>query len=242
MRISSLLVILSILSACGGESSAGSSSRRFIISFIAESDPGVPLGDVSINIGDEEIARTDANGLAQSAVAGIEGQVIAVQHVCPEGFQDAGPPTPIQLQQIRSLSDDGITAVNVRLTCQPANRDVALVVRTEGNHSGLPVLLNGEPVTETDANGFAYIIRQDPPGTRYALALDTSMRERVSSTPSPTYTLDAADAVFTWNASVEVEPEPEPTMRRRRRRPRMTVAPRMIVRVGGNGRRRIRRR
>src|SRR4249920_228241 len=70
----------------------------FPITFIAESDPGSPLGGVTVTVAGAEPAQTAADGTVRLELSGEEGTSVPVSATCPEGYRSAPALSPIVLR------------------------------------------------------------------------------------------------------------------------------------------------
>jgi hypothetical protein len=143
-----------------------------LVSFLAESDPGHPLAEVSISIEERAVGSSDEHGLLQTVLSGGFGQKLAARYVCPEGYRAEREAVDLQFPD-PAWSETGLSSVEIALRCQPDLRTVAIAVRAKAG-AGLPVLLNGELVAETNATGISHFATEAAPGDELVVELDTT--------------------------------------------------------------------
>ena len=222
MQLNFRIFFLLPLLSCAG--STGPIQSSFAITFQTESDPGVPLAEVKVNIDEEEIGVSDQFGLIQTIVQGIDGTTVEVAYQCPEGYRQPESAQAIRLTAFEAL-DPNSPGLQLRLECKPELRRVVFVVRAK--KGGLPILLDGETVARTNDFGVAHFARAAPPNTRFQLRINTEQNEYIRpQNPFIQFQLKDADDVFTWDQPLEERRPP-----RRRRRRRRQPPPRMITRL-----------
>jgi hypothetical protein len=131
-----------------------------------------PLSGVRVSASGHLLGETDAGGHLVTAVAGREGQEIALLAECPAGFHGPTSPVSLRLSRVRSLIDSG-GALAVSVPCRPTKRQVAIVVSAPGL-PGAPVLVDGTPRGRTDRDGVAHVLALAAPGDVLAVAVDPS--------------------------------------------------------------------
>ena len=205
-------MLLSLALACGG--TQGPTTSSFAVTFTAEADQGVPLEGVVIAANGAAIGTSDPDGIVQTMIRGPEGTEVQIQYECPEGFRPAEDAKILRLRRFHSLDPSVQSGLHMRVNCIPERRRAAFVIRT--GQPDLPILLDGEPVARTDANGVAHLVREAAPGTAFRLKIDTSSNPRLRpQEPGMQFELGDRDEVFAWDQRFEVE---RPRRRRRRRR------------------------
>src|SRR5690606_13996017 len=116
--------------------------------------------------------RTAADGRLTAAIEGQPGDAIAIEARCPDGFRLAEKLPDLRLQQLVGLN--GTEApLRVAVRCTPEARHVVVAVRAP-DHSGLPVIVNGEQAALTVADGVIHLVYPLEPNTTLTVALDTS--------------------------------------------------------------------
>ncbi len=158
----------------GGCSNHGPARARLLVSFVTESDPGEPLAEVSVAVQGAPVGRSDHDGLVQTVLTGRPGQKLVVRYDCPPGHRAERDAPGLQLPD-QAKSGVGVDSVELALRCPPVLRTVAIAVRA-GAGVEIPVLLDGKPVTRTDAAGVAHFYTEAKPGAELSVQLDTSKR------------------------------------------------------------------
>ncbi|MBX3250272.1 MAG: hypothetical protein KF901_24050 [Myxococcales bacterium] len=207
-----------VVGGCGSPQTPQQRTATFSVTFIAEADPGVPLAGVVVKANGREVGRSDEFGLVQTMLRGPEGAGVEIAHECPDGHVQPRESQTLRLHDFRSLDGDGRSGLDLTLSCTPARRRVAFVVRTNG-HADIPIKVNGQEVARTNAQGFAYVVQAAEPGRTFRMTLDTSELPKLRpQNPYQQFTLGPRDDVFVFAQTFEVE-EPRPVRRRARRRP-----------------------
>lgn len=181
--------------------------------FSVESDPGVGVVGARILIDGMEAGTSDEHGMLTVAVKRRLGQRLIVEHECPDGYRSAPAPKPLTLRRFQAVTSDTLP-IEVTLQCRPEHRIAVFVIRSNSG-PGLPVLLDGQAVSRTNAAGVAHFSVLGAPGTEYLVKLDTSSRPRLTpQSPSHQLLLPDADEIFVVNQLFDFKEE------RRARRPR----------------------
>lgn len=154
---------------------------------VTESDPGVPLPNVAVLIGEKEVARTDERGRASLLVRGLDGESFPIAVRCPEGHR---PTRSADFAVIVRKSDDG-RAPEFHARCARTQRH-AVVVLKAGIGKDLPVLHLGRTVARTDDAGHATFALDVSPGEDVEVSLDTTDAKKLLPR-SPTLTFKAPD-------------------------------------------------
>jgi hypothetical protein len=164
------------------------------LDLVVESDPGVRLADVPVRIDGKLVGRTGPRGAVRATVLQPRGSLLRIGHDCPVGHE--GPPDDEQIR-LRGYHSDGIsTDVEIRLKCRPVDRVAAFVIRAI-NAPGVPVLLNGRIVAQTNDAGVLHFVRRAPPGTEHLVELDARSRpELLPRGASRFFTQPDADELF----------------------------------------------
>lgn len=204
----------------------------FRVTFTAVSD-GDPLAGVAIVADGVAQGETDVNGELGVQITGREGQSVTVNAECPEGYR---APEQIPLLMLRSFQAIDARAaargIEMTITCPPAERLAAFVVRTLDQDDqaipDLPITIRGEEVARTDASGVAHFHFKMRPATTLRISLDTSARDDVRpQNPGNTFTIPDQDEVFIMDQHFEVKRR----TRRRRRQAPTVEAPMVPMRI-----------
>ena len=174
MSLSRACTFFLLVCSAGGCNHEGPEPARLLVSFITQSDPGEPLSGVSVSVQDLPVGKSDAGGLLQTVLTGRPGQKLTVRYDCPLGHRAEREAPGLQLPD-RERPAGGVDSVEMVLRCPPVLRTVAIAVRA-GAGVELPVLLDGEPLGQTDSAGVAHFYAEAKPGTQLTVRLDTSSR------------------------------------------------------------------
>ncbi len=166
MRLLPMLVVLVASAGCGNVSNPPLPEFKFEVK--AESDPGVPVGGVTITRSGKEVGTTDATGKATLTFKGAEGDSFDLYIKCPTDYSSPMTPTSVRLSR---LADGKIMSGTVR--CSPSKRKVVIAVRAEGGPN-LPVMYFNREVARTDGAGAAHFFVTGKPGEQLQFTLDTS--------------------------------------------------------------------
>ncbi len=214
-RLPILVVGVAVWASC---QKTAASTQAIDLLFSVESDPGHRLSGVRISVDGRLVGETNSAGLLQSEVHGQLGQQMSIEHDCPVGHEPPSAAKLLRLRRFESLGELDSRALEITLRCRPQKRLGAFIVRAK-NGAGLPVLLDGQGVAQTNSLGVAHFSRFAIPGTDFLIELDT--REHPQLRPrSPTHlmTLPDADEFFVIQQSFERKSEP-----RRRVSPRTRI-------------------
>lgn len=211
-----LVVMVAALASCV---EAPPAKRPFAVIFVVESDPGVLLGKAEVFIDGESIGVSDFEGRLHATIYGQAHEQVRVDHECPEGHRAPSRPKVLKLRHLEDAHASGSLSLEITLRCRPEQRLAVFVVRAK-NGSGLPVLLDGENVAQTNESGVAHFSTWGAPGTEYVIELDTTEHPRLlPQFPTHLFALPNADEIFMVDQSFDLENERQ---RRRHRRPRIT--------------------
>lgn len=168
--------------------------HSYPIALQARSDDVVPLGGVRVLVDGTALGVTDAAGRLAAEISGTEGQNVALDVACPEGFRDP-PRDVLKLAGFRSAANEPARLV-VSATCRPRRRHVAIVVDADGRAS-LPVLVDGVHRADTDEEGVSHLVVDGEPGSLLRVGLDTSTRpELLPRNPVRQFQLGDRDQVL----------------------------------------------
>ncbi len=186
--VSLLFVLPAFTSACGAPR-----VHSYAIALQARSDDVAPLAGVRVLVEGKALGVTGADGRLVTEISGTEGQNVALDVACPEGFRDP-PRDVLKLTGFRSVANEPARLV-VSATCRPRRRHVAIVVDADGRAS-LPVLVDGVHRADTDEAGVSHLVVDGEPGSLLRVGLDTSTRpELLPRNPLRQFQLDDRDQV-----------------------------------------------
>lgn len=166
------------------------------IAFVVESDPGRPLGGVSIYADGKRLGETNSSGRLRADVEAGAGQELRIEHECPEGHEGPGTAKLVRLRTFERVGSSAPGGLQVTLRCRPEWRRAVVVIHAPGG-ADLPVLLNGHSVATTNDAGIAHFSNLARPGTDFLIELDTSRAPRLRPRrPSHVRSLADADEIF----------------------------------------------
>lgn len=244
-RITRLVVASSITAAVALGCGEDPPPPVFPITFIAESDPGVPLMGVTLTVAGAPPAQTAADGTVRVELSGEEGTSVPVSATCPAGYRDAPALSPIVLRTTVGVGGAAAPGLRVSVSCLPATRQGVVVIRAGGTgtatRAGLPVMIEGRQVAVTDASGIAHVSLNMAPGQSFQVLLATATVSPMLRPQDPqlTFVFPDANEIFAFDENFDEQAPPEPEHHRRRRRaPPPTTGPVLIpVRIqSGRGR------
>ena len=182
------LPLVLVLAACdpsGSEPPAAAAAYPLLIA--AQTDVDEPLAGVRVARQGVVLGSTDASGRAAIALEGSEGDRVALDITCPEGFTSPAEPVVAGLRHLAP----GSPAPTFEVACIP--RVHSFVVGIHAEHGTLlPVLHLGKPVGHTDTRGVAHVLLRAPGQAQVSLTLDTSGRPGLRP-QNPTLTFVAPD-------------------------------------------------
>jgi hypothetical protein len=196
-----LMVVL--LLAGGG---AGCEDRPplvvFPLAFSGAADDGAPLSGIELRGTFSDgasilLGATGKDGTLTTRVEAIEGSQLEVSARCPDGY-DEGIPSQVTLalRSFVTLDRSAPAGLRTSFQCKPQQRLAAVVIRA-GGKAGLPVLLDGKPIGETDAAGFAHLLVRVPASGMLQLGLDTTRMPALRpKNPVSSFAMHDADGLF----------------------------------------------
>jgi hypothetical protein len=174
----------------------------FPLAFTARTDDGTALAGVTLRGTFSDgatlaLGATGNDGTLAVRVEAMEGAQLEVAAICPDGYDEGNPSTVmLTLRSFVSIDRASAPGLQTSFQCKPQQRLAAVVVRAVGR-AGLPVLLDGKPIGETDAAGIAHLLVRMPPSGTLQLGLDTTRMPLLRpKNPVTTYAMHDADAVF----------------------------------------------
>ncbi len=205
--ISSLFAVLVL-----GCSEPPPQAEEYQLGLTIYGDPGKPVAGARVSQGARPIAESDAEGRVAISSSGSEGQVLAFQVHCPEGYRS--PPQPISVVLKRVAESD--RRPEYQAHCEPLLRTAVVAVRAE-HGPDLPVLYLGREVARTDSSGAAHFMLKSPPDDSIEITLDTSQYPKLRPhNPSARFQVAQRDDVFVFEQTFRAPPPPSkrPVLRR----------------------------
>ena len=202
MRVSRIEGVASVVLALFGCRGAPVSPAPTALEIRVESDPGVPLRDVAVEVDGRPVGRTDGRGSVKTTLVVSPGSTIRVEPGCPDRHESSATTRVLHLRDYQAGGSS--PPIEVRVFCRPSVRTAAFVVRAR-NGPGLPVLLDEKPVATTDDAGVAHFSATGPPGTEYVVRLDASRRpELLPRRATYPFTLHDRHSLFVIDQSFKV--------------------------------------
>jgi hypothetical protein len=179
--------------------------------FHVTGDPGQPVAGAEILLSGRRVATTDAQGVAQLALSGREGDAFEAFVRCPSEYQSPAQGIRVGIHRLA-----GNKRTEYAATCSPRARTIVLAVHGLKGHR-LPVMLLGRAIGETDDSGVATIVLHAEPNDQFEVTLDTSAPEDAlvrPRNPVATFTTKNEDDVFVFDPQLTLAPRPKPTVAR----------------------------
>jgi hypothetical protein len=207
VTVSSMLLVVS----CQG---ATEDWHRIQMDIFVESDPGVPLSGVPVELSGHGVQRTSAAGTIETNLTARVGELVTLSPRCPAGFIGEAPRT-IRVRRLRHSAD--LERLRVRLRCRPESRVAVFLVRALGD-GPIDIFVDGEWAANTDSDGVAHLSRRAAAGTELHLELRSRGPNVRPERISRMFTMPDSDEIFVVDQSFR-----SPVSRRRppRSRPRI---------------------
>ncbi len=249
-----LLVPTFFATSCGAMSRGGTEAVTATLVVSAVRDDGVAVAGASVFVGDTPLGKTSAAGGLALELSGAEGDRFAIGASCPDPLRLVAQSLPeIVLSEIRGYGAEP-AQLELVVTCQRPRRSVAVLVRARGEILELKekrakrrgkelrttvteveelplvdvsVLLNGQLLAKTDADGLAHLAFEVSPSTSFELTLDTASagyEELVPHNPTATFDVRESDELYVFDQVLrdrryvaDLPPAPKPRRVRRSR-------------------------
>ena len=214
-----------LLSSC-----APPEPQVFALSVEAHTDRGQALPGVRLWGRGELLGATDGTGRLTARLTGLAGDSVTLTTTCPAGFDTEKAERRIVLGHYQR-SGNQPAQLKVRAGCIQREHDLALVVRSR---PGVALLVDGQRLGQTNADGIEHLLLRVRPGTRLQLSLDTTAHPGLlPQQPIKTIYTEPHDDLITWDQPLEPKPRAWPPSRRRAppAEPVESVTPHMPVRI-----------
>lgn len=211
-----LVALLALGPACSGE------KPPYVVVFHAVDEQLRPLPGVTVEVVGTA-AQTNASGSVPFQLRGTEGQQLGIKVHCPTGYrvESQDDVLPITLRRVHNTGADGFAASERKIRCVPTRRRVAIVVVLGKAGANLPVLVDEQERTRTDASGVAHMAFAWPPSSSFRVKIDTSSDSGITPpNPSRTFRVSDTDDVFVFEMPLQSVSKPKVEAKPRRRRPR----------------------
>jgi hypothetical protein len=171
----------------------------FEVALVVSADEGEPVAGARLWVAGEAAGASNDDGRLVVALRGREGDRLALRLECPPGYVAEPEQSLLILRRVRPLKGREPGPVSQALRCAPSQRAAVVLVRVQGAER-IPVAIDGTPVAETDAHGFAHLHVQRDPGARLEVTLDTSARrELMPQSPRRTFEIADREALFVFD-------------------------------------------
>jgi len=197
-----LRLVLAPLGLCAFGTMASCASRAptpHDLEVEVRAEEGVAVSGAQLRVRGDYLGTTNPLGRATLRVPASPGERLPVALTCPPGFS-ATPP-----EQVVTLPEAGRSEEPLRLamSCQTEQHDAVVIVHAT-TPASLPVLVDGVPVGQTDALGFAHVHVRAGSDSAFEVSLDTSANAKLQpANPSRRFQLEAHDEVFVFDTTFE---------------------------------------
>lgn len=183
-----------------GTPAARVSESPFPVSFSATSDDGSALGGVAFSAESRSLGTTPVSGILEHDISGREGEILKVSISCPMGFAQEEHLAPLRLTRNHLVGSSELAPLAYHATCVRQIRDIIIVVRADQG-AGLPVEVDGKPVTTTNDDGIAHaLVQLERDDQSVAVSLDTTARSDLRPQhPSRTFELAGRDTLVVFD-------------------------------------------
>lgn len=174
-------------------------------------DPNEPLAGASASRSALGLGTSDADGRIVVRTQGKEGERIAIDVACPEGYRSPEVPLGVTLRRANAGKGPEYEA-----RCPPLRRKLVIAVRAERG-ANLPIRYLSREVGRTDEAGAALVMLESFTDDTLELTLDTSEEPRLlPRSPSTRFRMPEHDELLVLSQRFELEPKVAPRVRRRK--------------------------
>ncbi len=184
-------------------------SSKFAVEFQVTNDDGDALAETGITAEESPIGKTGTKGKLKVELFGDDGQLVPVSIACPVGYAAPEKPAALRLAHTRRVNTTDYQPMRYESTCTRIERDIVLVVRTEGGE-GLALQIDGRPSGTINGDGVAQVLLHANRNSKALnVSLDTSARQELRpQNPSRTYELLGRDSVLVFDQTFVTAPKP----------------------------------
>ncbi|MEZ4286573.1 MAG: hypothetical protein R3A47_00115 [Polyangiales bacterium] len=179
MRLIFVALLLSLFVGCGD-----GNASSFAVDFITLGDTHQPLPGVTVKVDGKAVATSDVRGLVQTQLNGDGALSAAITYDCPKGFKPAEEKKTLVLRSFEraGAANDGV--LRMRLRCLADQRVLAIVVDAQ-KKADLPIEVNGQKVTSTNLDGFAFhtVTATNGSNVKVEVVIPTEVRLRPNNPP-----------------------------------------------------------
>jgi hypothetical protein len=166
-----------------------------------QSDDGRPVAGAEIASSTGTVV-TDADGHAELALSGHEGDRLPHTVTCPKEYNS--PANPLFISLRRGFENGSRPVYDA--TCVPAKRTVVVGVKLDDGPD-LPIMYLGQQVARTDASGAAHVLLHVEADEPFRLTIDTNEpgRENVRpQNPSTDLAVGQADDILIFEQKMSL--------------------------------------
>lgn len=209
-RLASRVLAACVLAACVSAACASGGPSPHDVEVEVHAESGAPVSGAQLRVRGDYLGTTNPLGRATLRVPGLGGERLGVSVTCPPGFVAAEAEPEVVLPKSGATEH-----ARVSLLCQTQQHDAVVVVHA-GTSASLPVLVDGVPVAQTDALGFAHVHVRAAPDAAFEVSLDTSANAKLlPANPSRRFQIEGDDEVFVFDTAFDA---PRPVKQRRGKR------------------------
>ena len=161
-------------------------------------EEGVAVSGAQLRVRGDYLGTTNPLGRATLRVPARPGERLPVALTCPPGSTATPPEQVVTLPERRAAEP-----LRLAMSCQAEQHDAVVIVHA-ATPASLPVLVDGVPVGQTDALGFAHVHVRAASDSAFEVSLDTSSNAKLQpGNPSRRFQLEGHDEVFVFDAAFE---------------------------------------
>ncbi|HET9931369.1 MAG TPA: hypothetical protein VFQ35_11800 [Polyangiaceae bacterium] len=175
------------------------------------SDPNEPLAGANASRGSAALGVSDEHGQVHVLARGREGERVAIDVACPDGYRSPEGPIAVTLRKVA-----GGHGPEYEVRCPPLRRQLVIAVRAERG-ANLPVRYLNREIGRTDEAGAALVMLESFTDDTLELTLDTSEEPRLlPRSPSTRFRMPDHDEIVVLNQRFELEPKAIQRVHRRK--------------------------
>lgn len=164
----------------------------------ASSTAGHPLPAVEVWQGSRYLGSSDGRGELWAQLTAAPGATLPWLARCPPGFTFERGAAANESETLFIPERGGRTLDDLRIRCRPMYQTTTIVIRTSGVAlSSLPILLDGQPIGQTERDGTAHLRLRFPLHDRVRISLDTSI-ESALRPQDPVHTFEVSEHPPLW--------------------------------------------
>lgn len=176
--------------------------RSIALTLRATTQATAPVARARFWVNGRDVGVTNASGVLTFTfdravnMKDMKDMNVAITIACPPGYRGPSKPRALPLSHLMQGAGPHDKPVPVATTsiCEPELRMAALIVRAQAGArpARLPILVNGELVSQTATDGTAHVLLRVPVQDSVRVTLDTSQQPRLAP-QNPTRTFASED-------------------------------------------------